>query len=268
MLVVSIACSSFSALQGSIIAYDNFDYPDGALLAGQTGGTGWDGNAWISATGGSLVPVVSSFGGRTTIKFDNTSGGVLATNEAAYREFPLYDGDSLFLSFTFAISGSGNPNFHTLWLDNSGLGTSHFAAFNAGIGADRKLFSRSRSHADETIETGIDVEKDVFYTMVLHIFKNGDVNNYNSMQLWINPEPGDLASPDFENVTELASGRTSFTYLGIRLHSQAPDLDFHLAEVALGTSWNAVIPEPSTYAAILGLLVALVVAWRRRHLGR
>lgn len=92
----------------SVIAHaalEPFDYPNGTPIAGQGGGTGWNG-AWSAQVGngtivslsGSLVyPGLPSAGGK--MQFTGISATGTSTNMFRLLETPLTEGSITYLSF-------------------------------------------------------------------------------------------------------------------------------------------------------------------------
>jgi hypothetical protein len=249
-----------------LIAVDTFDYLDGANLGGLAGGSGWT-DGWVAPGDTNLGTVISSLNGVSTAKFDNlNSFTTLTTNTAAYRMFPEQTGDSLYISYTFAYTGS-SVNFSALWFDRTPEHSTHNAGrLNMGIvSSSGQLFTGLLTTAENRIFTDTYAVPDTFYTMVVHLYKSvpGATEGYNAMEVWINPAFAESGTPQYSLIT--STGIPNIDKAGWRFASQPVDTDLHVAELIIGTAWGDVVPvpEPGSIAAVLGLAVLAGVMFRR-----
>lgn len=100
--------------------------------------------------------------------------------------------------------------------------------------------------------------------VVGEVFFGGTTAN-STITMWLDPtslvksENTPIHTDNGRNI-----GTDTLTTLWTRKGSN--DGETHIDHIMIGDSWEAVVvPEPSTYAALLGLIALGVVAWRRRR---
>jgi hypothetical protein len=280
MAAVALLAAGTPAL-GSIVASDSFSYdPVNSSLTGKNGGTGW-GGPWSSIASALIVdPAV-----------DLTANGINGGNRAlqltvndsnaAYRSLASpFSGAELLVSYLFRVdAGVINSNdFLALWLDtitsgqhsgnrpniglrgNSGTGNpnnpDYFVRFNIG-GED---YSATQATVGETVQ------------VVGRLQKTGVSTTFNEIDLWINPSPTSLATPD-ASVTvgpSLGGYLSSFSAVGLRTASLDGNDRLLLDELVLATTFSdvvrsdvAAIPEPAAIFVWVGLAGTCLV-WTRK----
>ncbi|MDO9597753.1 MAG: PEP-CTERM sorting domain-containing protein [Azoarcus sp.] len=254
-LVAAFALSAFAPLSmAAIVASDNFDYKAGELNA-QSGGTGWAG-AWTANTGVTHVvtPGVALNGGNAL----QISGN---NNNAAYRQLgAAFSGNSLYVDFYVQIdNGALTANdFMSLWLDVGTTGE-HLSAPNIGIKADgsgtNDVFVRTSGFAGAFApNSNIGSNNDVTYHIVGLLSRTGS-GNYDSFALWLNPELGDLSTPDAYMIGN--TGISQISHIGFRSANLDSGDILLIDGLQLSTTWKEAlrVPEPGTVALLgLGLL--------------
>ncbi len=92
--------------------------------------------------------------------------------------------------------------------------------------------------------------------------EKGTTDDNNIVSIWFNPaDLTDLGAPDFVSTSDTRFGRDAGTLTDVVYRgSNVGDTQWTIDEVSI-----VVIPEPSTYAALFGLLALGIVAWRRRR---
>lgn len=249
--------------RATVIAADSFTYAAGTVV-GKAGGTGWTG-AW---GGNNSVQVVTT--PSTPLSYGGINGGnkalaVYGTNSnVAFRTFPTQN-DTIYMRYLFrytrTLPQAGNE-FAALWIDNNPpvVPDHSFKRVNMGLKMDRgpapgneDLMGRLNNGAADEIY-GPNLVVGETYLLVGKLYKStpGSLNPYDRFQFWVNPGAGSEGTP---LGTSSISGTVtnSFFWLGIRTANLPTALEVWMDEMMLATSWNDVVPEPSS--AILSALV-------------
>jgi hypothetical protein len=71
--------------------------------------------------------------------------------------------------------------------------------------------------------------------------------------------------PALWNATITATLEDDFSFNGVAIRNGGAQTEFREDNILIGDSYAVVVPEPSTYAAIIGLLALGIVALRRRR---
>ncbi len=259
--VVLVMClvSSRSHAQLNLLAYDGFDYVTGALN-GKNGGTGWsDAWTWTYGSGSSLSFGATglTYSGLTTTGGSATwaSGGNGISEASRSLSSPVNSGVIYveFLGQFGSSSGGGTPNIR-LTLSGSltggigGNGGTHGGVVSI-LGSDLNPASNGSSSTSASLSS-----RNLIVTRI-----DFDAN---TTSIWTNPN---LAAFNYAN-----PGTPDAIYTGlapafdtVQLITRSPGTFDELAVY----SYSAV-PEPSTYAAILGASALLIAAARRKRLLR
>lgn len=269
---LALACTT-SFTQAALLAYDSFDYggtSPGSDLTGLNGGTGWA-SAWepfttatplrLSDTAmtypdlptiGTAMGMVSNVDGSPT-----GSGRVFAS--ASARDFVATDIGSGTLYFSGLVqsyfnadlgavfrlhSNTTNANGAVLsfWFNGGNVGISD--GWNATPGASLGTYSGDVALAGPTTSTFFVFKYD-YSTQLAELFLNPDATM---------PEPG------------IATISLDFTDARGAIGALTPTIPGDYGtwdELRVGTSWGAVIPEPTSAAMLLGGLGLLALRRRR-----
>lgn len=261
--VLLVGCALVSAQAQSL--HEPFDYAVSGTLAGNTlGASTWaalNGGTAPSITGGSL-PVA----GLATA----TANSVLLPGgnyQEALLPFTSASSGTVFYSFALNVTtaptgasymfglATSNTNYAaTVWLQGSGAG------YQVGIS--------NRSNATTTYAPTVYALGQTVFIVGRYTFNPGAGDD--SSSLWINPSAATFGDDAIPSATVTVTGGTDMTALSqflIRGANGSPTGVFD--ELRVGTTWSevttaAAIPEPSTYAALLGALALAGVVLRRR----
>lgn len=237
----------------TLIVSESFDsYTEGAELDWLEGGFGWT-SEWAALFDGYLIPRVGRLGDHWAMKLSGTHGPpdgptTIGINEVAYRSFPVYDDDEIFVSVT--ISYEGNPAFLAVWLDNTaGTGGTHLGGrlnlgmFSATSGAPVTLFSRIHiSGEGHVIDSGVIAQPNTAYHLVVRLTKAlpGPDGRFNKVDFWINPSAEDFETPFASTVTPFPEthGISWMNVMGVRISGFRYDSTYYIHNLILSKSWD------------------------------
>ena len=262
----------------------------GSTIGGATSGadlsdgsSSWS-NAWIESGTQPATVVAASMsysnragtvdGGTTALEIHGANSGSQLNNSAARRAFDTaFTGEELYFRYLVQADSNGldSNDFFVLWLDNEAGGddSNHqeTSAF-LGIRAGDTFFARINSSAEENVT--LDVAAGETYMLVGRLYSDSSGDGYNMLDFWVDPEGGDVTSPD--GTVDLGSSNTAFssvTHFGFRTGQNTEVGDTFLVDaIAFGTSWDQVVPtpEPGTIAMLFGgLLLVGLPRLLRRH---
>jgi hypothetical protein len=249
------------------IAYEPFDYSTG-LLRSADGGIGWK-QPWRLSRVSSPVIVAgeetASAGTRNHRSLEIQGTGqrnnplrrelkqALSHREVFVRYDLQYQGESS------SDSSKVDPEFFVLWLDrlDGGDRATHASNIpNIGIHfADRgpkkgKNVFMVRIGPDHTAWSKIELETNRTYRVVGRLTKSGEGARaeYDRFDLWVNPKPADLSTPD-----ATVSGAQSISLIqwvgfatGLKTE---PNDRIHVGNLVLGRSWKSVLDRPAEWLA-------------------
>ncbi len=269
LLVLSLVVSGPSA--AATIAWESFDYAPGEL-DGQSGGGGFAG-AWSADTGITEVadPGAALAFSSGSIGVDGGASALRITgndNNIAFRDLAApVSADEIFVSFLFRYDGALDDNdFAVLWHDDAATG-SHTSRPNLGIKANHgdgsgteDVVARLQLSGSGQVY-GVDLLAGQTYFILgrLHKSAPGAGNDYDRLDLWVDPTDGASGTPDL--TASGAGAISSFDTIGIRsVNIDGPDT-FWIDEIRYTTSFAdstaATVPEPAlawlVSAALLGV---------------
>lgn len=154
-------------------------------------------------------------------------------------------------------TNEANSWFTQLWLwDDTILGGENFPSFtqNANGTLNARIGNSAQAAPDYDSREG-----EVFF-LVMEVLKTGNAgNNFDRMRLYVNPST--MAQPAFDASRTLDTGKEFMDFLGFRTNSAGggdENAELYWGELRVGDSWNAVvIPEPRTYALLIGAIALL-----------
>lgn len=262
--VLLAGCALVSAHAQSV--YEPFNYTVGGNLAGNVLGA----STWASLNSGTAPSIAS---GNLTVAGLAASSGNSVTlpggnHQEALLPFTSVTSGTLFYSlalnlataptgasYMFALATNNTNYGATVWLQASGAG------YQLGI-------SNRSSNATPTYAPTVYALGQTVFIVGSYTFNAGVGDD--SSSLWINPSAATFGDDAIPSATVTVTGGTDMSALTqflIRGASGSPS--GVLDELRVGTTWSevtaaAAIPEPSTYAAILGALALAGVVLRRR----
>jgi hypothetical protein len=266
------------SVSAALVAHDGFQYDTsgGSALSGKGGaGDGWSG-AWTGSgtivaddmayTGGAL----SVQGGNQSLKINGTSQGYFA------RQFqPITGVSEVYFSFLFKSEVGAGADYLNFWLseDNDRANSAGIGDVTASnrfgvrvFGDDTVINNSVQSTASYTFGAG-----DV-YLLVGRISTDGvsgaAADVFDQIELWVNPTSTSLGGALLtSDVSTLLTTSVGFSFFSLQTSSVGGTDDYRIDEFRVGTDATSVltsVPEPSTYAMILGGIV-LFCGVRRRH---
>jgi hypothetical protein len=263
-----------------LLAYDGFTAGmtsgNGDYLAGGDGRhnfnaqnpvlTGFSG-AWVQANNASFelgtAPLPS------LAYTDGLGNQLLTSGNVAFRKFN--NGASSRALDIAGLSTAGTTTYFSFLMkldDATALGRVEFAESSAGGGGGLRI----RTDGTNMIATVNFANTTLGATTTdtqLFVFRV-DFGASDAWSLWVNPS--DLTTAGAPTLTGSVNGPASLDLTHLLLMRETGGTlgsGFMVDEIRIGTTWAdvspVVVPEPSTYALLVGLLMLCVVAVRRRQ---
>jgi len=272
--VLTVAMGLFFAitLNAALISYDGFDYADGANLNNQSGGTGWA-DDWDGSNDNDIdVPGLSYTNG---VRHLIVNGNCVLTGDGStshtwrYADTNSFMDSCLLTANGWCFGKAGTTN----WLsfiakqmdDNNQFGGVSFHEGGSWGGNERIFVGKSSGGSFNWRLTGggnssyygdVATTNDTPALLVLRVINFANLDNTNTMDLWINP---DLASEPVGNGNLHHTKCDSTLFNRIRVASGTSA--FKIDEVRLGETWSdvvPVIPEPTIFALISMVIIGLI----------
>ncbi len=267
-----LAAALFTGMAyGNIIIYEGFDYTASGNLADQAGGTGFGSNTWGSNNEWTITNTSLSYGSLVT-----TGNATVATRTSSnieiFRDFSTtVGGDTTSIWMSFLVSGLGDTFNGLSTFNGSTEGT--FAGALGGTVGGRLISGSSPTHpvsgGTQTIADTLTFSAATTYMIVMHF----DMTSGAVHSAWVNPDLNSLgtgSAPTVANggVFESTSSNTldyAFDRIRLGLFNGSSTVTFD--EIRIGESWIDVspVPEPSSYALMLGIFGGALAACRRRR---
>ena len=246
-------------VQAALIAFDNFDFGETRddLTSFGSSGDGWSGG-WAGADGPDYTPLINltyTATGYNNDDNDNTTGSMVrgggSAGTVATRDLTSTQTGTVWVS---ALINVGDRALFWLRGDNE---TNNFIGIN-GNAAEMRFGGSDISLSDSGYTTG--------QTHLLLAKLEFDASGNDNISFWVNPNLSTGESGLGTANTASANIGIGLTGIGVSAQSGSDYLD----ALRVGTTFDSVtiIPEPSTYAAIFGILVIGIVLVRRRFSAR
>jgi hypothetical protein len=265
LAAVASALASGLTAGAALVGSDRFDYPDGSIDGG-AGGVGW--SAERTDEPGAPPPAPSDWDMTSEVNIPRIIRGTLVTIiSSADRE---YNGPSAGATAPSneregAFRGTGTVFYGFDMSREPGAGRSGASSveFGAervffGVPGDqdfhRAFFGIEETGVGRTLGT-VPVIADRTYRLVTELDFDGD-----QLKLWVDPTPGDESRPD---VTRPYTGTNWSTAVRLSSESAFSAGAATWDNLAVGTRFSDVVPEPTTAAWLVGI-GALALLRRRR----
>ncbi len=250
-----------------LLGYDSFESDNvGASLSGGNGGDGWTGDWQVGGGYAANLTIVNANlryegadfvidGGSRALQI---TGGVSGTPAVAQRGFES-TGDTVYMTLLFqttTAAGTRDDDFVQMGLDN------RFDHPRASVGhrennavSDHDFFARtSTNHQKSTFTNG--AAGDVLTHLLIARITKTQGNQYNQVELWIDPTSLDLGQADAvqTHATGLSTVDRFITRLAFLENGDTYLLDELRISHELATAVSAApqgIPEPATGACLL-----------------
>ncbi|WP_309383077.1 PEP-CTERM sorting domain-containing protein [Cerasicoccus frondis] len=273
-IIVAAASLMTASAQANVLVYDGFDYTPGSDMSGQNGGSGWS-NGWFTsgsytATSGSLAP--------STLLSENgyvagpSSGGTFSRE---YGTSIVGTGDEeLWFSFAMNRAEDGGGSAKKLTINPFSTTTNAEAGQFLGIFSDNNT-----TDAVARIRWGTSAQIDLSSTFTLDVnidyFVYGQVVftevGTTTFNLWVVESSTDISTlspsdPATATVVSTSFSAGSQNSLDTWATSQGVEPG-NFDEFRIGDTFSdvvVIVPEPSTYALLGGMLVLGLTALRRR----
>ncbi|HEY9250057.1 MAG TPA: hypothetical protein VIO38_13035 [Rariglobus sp.] len=242
-------------LRADVIAQDSFEYTDGSALAGLAGGTGWDATTHVGWTVNGNIASATIQGGKLILGngTDSPLADASTASSVARHLAASYDGDSLFIKYTFSVGPgtTANPDRFYLVINGAGAGggwgfleigtgvSSKFSSRVSGATGDNKIAARVNSSVSDRVTASLPPIVDLTsYTVVVEFSKGagGAANQYDTLRLWVNPAKSDYASATAKTLGYPKILKTINRVSLCLDEVEAGDV-FRVDEVMLATTW-------------------------------
>lgn len=235
-----VACADTPVLQ----AEDTFTYSAGSIL-GQNGGTGWSG-AWINPYSPNGVPLQVDSSGRLVFG----SGSIIqSAGRSLTTRFSSATASKVYITFDVQFgtqSGGGTPNLRLL---DSTLG----GALTGGLGNNGNTTNYaildSNLNAGGTSSVSLATAANILFVIDY---------TQNQSSLWVGNSSWDMTSPPSTGADATFAFAPTFDRLDLYVRELSYFDNLRVYSVAA-------IPEPGTYAVLLGAAAGGFALLRRRR---
>lgn len=260
LLSLGLALGLAATSSASLIVYEGFDYNTSTINAGE-GGTGFIGG-WGAGLAGEPLAVV----GGLSYQDLPVVGGAAADNASATRSnHRVINGAE-----NYTMAGEKQWFSYLLNVPAAATGGQFYVTFFGstsyqGFGSRTNFLNGNlvlHGNLDGLISnTTYQLQHDQTYLILGSATWTTDTNI--ALSLWVNPDLNTVTDESHLGVAQITqSGSiTVGDWLWVRGNAPAQGI---VDEIRLGTDFASVIPEPSTYAILFGVVALGVVIVRRR----
>lgn len=282
-LAVATICTVFSLVsqplaQAGLIVHESFavgtesgEYANNTSITGQGHGTGFGSNTWSTSTNNADGIWKTQSGGLTSpylanaqdgfLEFTRTSTGSFSGTATRTVSVGSLSETSYYMSALFRVNQWGGHDVR-VDIDFGGTNPMSFgitSAGNPGMGGNGL----------QQVDTEIELTAGQTYLFVVKITDGGSNDD---QWLWIDPatstEPNVSTAAMYRgtgNRINATDNQPRSVVLNLTRH---PDFVYSFDEIQISTTWEGlgIIPEPSTYGMILGIICLAGVMVRRRFI--
>jgi hypothetical protein len=268
LLALLAAAFGASALSGQILYLQQFDY-DVSQSGNNFTNANFPGEDWSSGTGvityqhaaGLTYPGLSpaATGGAMVYDFGGGTGNRSATQADAFLDYGDFSAGQVF-EFS-ALVAVERAQFNEVSIAfNSGS-----VVNNVRFGLDStNMFVTAWMNGAATTVTGPAWSLDTTHAFLMRVTQGTGASPTDSLvEVWFDPDYSNLGAPDFTSTSDTRIGRSgaSNAYTGVTYGGST----IGNARVIWDEVQVYAVPEPSTYAALFGLLALGFATWRRRR---
>ncbi|WP_309396110.1 PEP-CTERM sorting domain-containing protein [Cerasicoccus maritimus] len=264
---------STASVQATLIEYDGFDYPVSSSEPAGWVSDGDSDHASVEAGSLSFPDYAASTGNQMALQnktadyLHSFAATDLAVGETVYFSLLMQidsvaDFGSQF-NVVFRLYDAADPNGSAV---SVGMGSSTSGSNTFGFSVDNR--NRGWGHTDAV--TGPEVYAFGETHLVVGAYTRGASSGDGEVKLWIDPSSSSFGGAEPAVSLSEASYQSDAVWDTFEIASSGSSSlpsDWSVDEFRVGTDWASVvpatIPEPSTYALLLGVGVALM-AYRRR----
>lgn len=273
-MIVAAASLMTASAQADVLVYDGFDYTPGSNMSGLNGGSGWS-NSWFTsgtytATSGSIAP--SSLLSEDGFVSAPSAGGTFSRE---YGTSVVGTGDEeLWFSFAMNRAADGGGSAKKVAVNPFSNTTNAEAGQFLGI-----FSSNNTTDAVAQIRWGTSAQIDTSSTFTLGVDTNYFIYGQavfteagtTTLNLWVVESSTDIStlSPsDPATATVVSTSFSSSNQNALDTWATAQGVEpSNFDEFRIGDTFAdvvVVVPEPSTYALMGGMLVLGLAVLRRR----
>jgi hypothetical protein len=290
LLLTTLAIAGAAASQAAVIFYEDFSGSNFVVgssvqgVASNSPGAIGQAGAWAiqttsgaSATATVQTSALSYQAGNvsmsatrqiTAASTDNGQNiGIGVDLSTALKPADVGNGNSIFVSALYSYTGNISSDRTGFGLLSSSISNNNNTSyFGVGTSNTSANFGSAYSAGNPAPpDPGIAAVSSTPYLLVMQLTSNG--SQWNALNMWVNPESTDFGD-DTAYMTTTGISTSTLGAVYIRGVSLDAGESFSVGAIRVGETWGDVvtaIPEPSTYAALAGLLALGVVAYRRRR---
>lgn len=258
LLATSLALLASAPASATVLFSDNFNSPDDTVLAGTPG---W--SRTTSYPGGVSDQPITVQGGQAVLQAQTSGPGEFVLADAG-QSYGL--GTQFYVGFDFTANNLNSMHFLSqLTGDTSGVGAAAAFFYLNSISADSFTAGLYVSSTTGGLEGAATYSIGQTYRVVIEYINSSAPNYGDTTKLYINGSLIVSSTTTISDDGDLAESR----YFVLRQENSSGDYSVGFDNLVIATTFSeastAAVPEPSTYAAVLGGVTLAGVALRRRR---
>ena len=267
-MVVALSLGWSASAGAALVAHESFEgYTADTAVDGGNLGTGWT-TPWSGQPPATVVEQALSYsGGDITIDGGNQAlqiTGADTDDNMVNRSFAPQS-DTFYFSFLFQSPTAGadtDRDFIQIWVHDGPFATSMAAAIHDQVsGDDFRFWARIAAGSGGSEAPPPSTVVGDTYFVVGKVSKTDGSDTFNRVDVFVNPTT--LSEPATSTTSHTGdTNREQMSVLGIRTALLEQEDLYFLDEFHIGSTWAAVIPEPSSLL-IVGLLGGGLLLRRR-----